>query len=227
MNIIDVIVEKINHYWYKVVRVFKKPHWSKESDSPIEFAFNSGGVDYYMYTDPMAQPCQRGFMSIAIYEQFNMRVTREHLEASLIAIKSKINAKDGEIKLTEIIDIVNDLQSRLDWVVEIDTTYKLASVLFFDVSEDPTTYNWIYNEQKIKRWKRCGVRDFFLQLPLKELIPYLKYSRQSMETYLKIIQKLSVNQTEVLLLELSKAGVENSLVQGLKSQMEALRELEI
>lgn len=223
----NTIIAFIKHYWYKIVRKFKQPEWSKDSKAPIKWAFNCGGIDYYAFVDPFTIPYQRGLVSIAIYEQFNMRVTREHLKTTLTAIKECVNSKDGEIRLSDLIGIVNDLEARLDWVVELDTTYKLASIVYFDKTEDPMGYNETYNYNKIKHWKQFGVRDFFLRLPLKDLIPFIGISEKDMETYLKKVQKESVQQAERVLQVLSKSGSENSLAQELKSQMEELKELKI
>ncbi len=62
--------------------------------------------------------------------------------------------------------------------------YKLASVVFFDQYENPDVYEFKYGENKIRFWKKdIQMKSFFLQKPLMELIPYLRFAEGNIETF--------------------------------------------
>lgn len=204
----------------------KTPSWKKDSKSPIEFAFRANGVDYYQYPNPFNIPYQRGLMGIAIYEEFNMRLTKDFLKLSLEAMKEELSGKKGEINMVNVVNHVRNIEDRMDWVIEIDTVYKLASVVFFDESESPYTYDPIYNKKKIELWKKNKVSDFFLSLPLKDLIPFLTASQQDMQTYLGKVQRHSLMHIEQLQKVLSKEEFPSYSEELLRLKT-ALKELEI
>jgi hypothetical protein len=79
-------------------------------------------------------------------------------------------------------------------ITDADLVYKLASVVFFDKSESPTHYEHGYNQKKIEHWKKnASMYDFFLQMPLQELVPFLKQSGEDTQVYLAKITEMMMS----------------------------------
>ena len=165
----------------------RKPKFLQDPLSPVEFAFTSGGLDHWCYVDPFAAPCMRALSALTAYEELRKRTTRELDQKEVAALLSEVavareslSGSTGKINLVKVINTLNNIewiakskQSRLDLIFEPDTAYKLAAVVFFDENESPLTYDQAYGTKKIERWKKDETLDaFFLQLPLRRLIPF-------------------------------------------------------
>lgn len=152
-------------------------------------AFKLNGVTYYHFDDQFKLPTGRGLCALTIYEEFNMRTTREYLEAHIRATEILLNS--NPIKLTAIAQINHNLKERLNLAMFPEHVYKLASVVFFDETESPYNYDFAYNAKKIERWKAAGgTLDFFLKTPLKDLIPSIKLPEQNAEHYFQTAEKI-------------------------------------
>lgn len=159
---------------YKVTEAFKAPD----------------GTIYYQFEDQMKLPAGRGLCALTIYEEFNMRATREYLELHCRAVE-KILSDPKKINIQAIAIINKNLQERLNMAMFPDHIYKLASVVFFDKSESPYNYDYAYNQKKIEKWKASGgMLDFFLKTPLADLIPSLKLPKESADHYFQVADQV-------------------------------------
>jgi len=165
---------------------------------PIELAFTFKGVDYFTYTNMYSLPHERSFMAISVYEEFNMRMTKDVLENYLDAQDAIINS--NTVKLTDIVLLNQQLRDRLHWVIEPETILKLASVVYFTKEEDPTTYDIAYNLNKINGWKnhKSTMLSFFLQVPLQELCPLLTQRPEVIQSCLQGVVTKSILQMKTL-----------------------------
>lgn len=168
-----------------------------KSEHIIEWAFNVGGVDYYQFADIFSLPYERGLMAVAIYNELDMRCTREYLLQHTKAISEILKAKT--IDIFKINQLNEQMKQRLMLTTDVDLMYKLASVAFFDKNENPVLYEADYNSKKIEHWKQHkGVGDFFLQKPLMELIPYLQNAQVDLTSFSRLNQQLNEIHSEVL-----------------------------
>ena len=62
--------------------------------------------------------------------------------------------KSQKIDVFKIKSLNDILKGRLKWHVDTDILYKLASIVFFEKGEDPRTYDFKYNAEKIEFWKQ-------------------------------------------------------------------------
>lgn len=149
-------------------------------------AFELKGIRYKMFDDTFKVPTGRGLCALTIYEEFNMRCTREYLQVHVRAVEL-ILSDPKKININALAIIHRNLKERLDLALFPDHVYKLASVIFFDETESPYNYDYKYNNQKIEKWKQDGgTLDFFLKTPLKDLIPYSLSSDQSADSYFQV-----------------------------------------
>jgi hypothetical protein len=156
-------------------RIFSKPFRSYllENKYKVEPAFELGGIRYFQFANQEDVSTGRQFAALAIYNEMDMRVDREYLELHCKAFDKVVN-NGKNINVSYLVQMNNNLRDRLELMVTPGFIYKLASVVFFDESESPYNYDYRYNEKKIEKWKSDpATLDFFLQTPLKNLVPFL------------------------------------------------------
>lgn len=148
----------------------------------IEFAFESGGKRYYRYADVYQMPLLRAKASAWVYELLELKCSHEYLNLfSDEIIKLIVEPKQDKGK---IIQLCNDLKVRLSMTVDPEVIWLLASVMFFDETENLKTWDLGYAKQKIEFWKKNGgLEDFFFGTPLREYLPFMPGSKESL-TYL-------------------------------------------
>jgi hypothetical protein len=169
----------------------------------IEPAFEIAGVQYYRHADVFNIPCERGLMALAIYEEARMRCSREYLEKHVEVVRELLRAKS--IDIYKINQLNEQMAERLNLVLDTDLMYKLASIVYFDGKENPAIYEMDYCAKKIDFWKQHkGTADFFLQKPLKELVPYLESVDFDLNEYSKVQMELNKIHSDRLSASISK-----------------------
>ena len=166
----------------------KQPKWNIQEKHQIEKAFVFDGVQYYKFKNVNDTMSGRAFACIDYYNELNQRCTRDYLLAFCDALEDTVNSKS--IKITDVVKLIVQLRERLEMVVDIDIVFKLASVIYFDETESPYGYDFKYGYEKVQKWKKGGVDDFFLQVPLSNLIPSLDLSGADLKTYIAVSQKM-------------------------------------
>lgn len=161
-----------------------------ENQHRVVEAFKLEGTTYYMFDDSFKVPSGRGLCALTIYEEFEQRCTREYLKTHVRAVEV-ILSDPKKININVLAVINRNLRERLDLAIFPDHVYKLASVIFFDDTESPYSYDFAYNRKKIEKWKASGgTLDFFMQTPLKDLIPSLKSAGPNAQTYFQVAEEV-------------------------------------
>lgn len=175
-------------------------------DYQVKYAFTVKGVDYYEMDDLMNQPYERAVTCLIYYEEFNQRVTRDYLLQHVKAVSKALQVVPGQaLDYGKAIQLNKNLEERLNWIIDGDLAYKLASVVFFDKNENPSVYDHAYNQKKIAFWKKeATAKDFFFTQPLLKLIPFLKDYESNLETYLAVTESVKQLQQKNLTEYLSK-----------------------
>jgi hypothetical protein len=190
-----------------LLRFKKKPPQAKVFENMgqkhrIVPAFSLAGKNYYMFDDTFAVPAGRGLVALTFLEEFEQRCTRDYLKLHVRAVE-KILSDPRKININALAIIHNNLKERLDLAMFPDHIYKLASITFFDESESLYGYDFAYNQRKIAEWKASGgTLDFFMNTPLRELIPSLKSQSESVQIFSQVaeeIDKLHQNDLQEIL----------------------------
>jgi len=164
----------------------------------IEYAFTVGGIDYYQFNDTFNQPYERALFALAVYEQARMRCSREYLEKHVEVVRGILQS--NKIDIFKLNMLNEQMSERLNLVIDVELLYQLASIVFFDKKENPAIYELDYCNKKIEHWKaHKGVADFFLQMPIIELMPFL----ESVEIDLDIYSELNTELNKIHLERLS------------------------
>lgn len=173
------------------------------TESIIEEAFKIDGTTYYRFADLNNLPYKRGLMAYAIYNELDMRCTREYLVLHSDALNTILSKT--EINVFDIKKLNDQMIQRLHLTTDVDLMYKLAAVAYFDKNENPDSYDQAYCDKKIERWKKnVGVADFFLSQPLRELIPFLNNADVDLNIYSELNKELNEIHSGVLHLLNSK-----------------------
>ena len=155
-------------------------------------AFELKGVTYYMHEDPLNAATGRGLTAMMHMEELVMRCSANYLKLHIEAVE-KIFNNPRKIDLPNLIRLHNNLKDRVQLLsVMPEHVFKMASVVFFTKEESPFNYDPKFNETKIAAWRESGnMYDFFLQTPLKTLLPFLALPEASSKDYLKVAEKLN------------------------------------
>ncbi len=154
----------------------------------ISEAFEVGGVMYYQFDDAKQIPADRAMAALTFYEEMNQRCTREYLEKHCKAVDILLKKKSiGLQELVALRTIHNNLMERLNLAPHPEQIWKYASVTFFDANESPYMYDAAYNRTKIETWKTVpGLLDFFLTLPMLNLMQHLGMPAPHFHMYLEV-----------------------------------------
>ncbi|HCS88072.1 MAG TPA: hypothetical protein DIW30_06675 [Bacteroidales bacterium] len=163
----------------------------------IEYAFTCGGTKYYRFADITNLPYERGLMALHVYNEVDMRCSRQFLLHYADTIDKLL--REQKIDIFKINQLNEILKQRLTLTTDTELLYKLASVCFFDKTENPAVYEPDYAEKKIAQWRKDkGVRDFFMQKPLLELMPFLLNIDTDLDTYSAMCDELNRIHSECL-----------------------------
>ena len=182
----------------------------------ITFAFESGGVNYWEVKDVFSTYALRAMEALAIYEQWEMRCTKEYLRAHIAAVKASLNKG----MLTEVAQLYNNLEERLNFAIPTeDIIWQFASVVYFDENESPYKYDHDYGKEKIARWRKdMKVTDFFSRQPIKDLIPSPTLSEIGSQDYLRVVNQISQKQLSNVQDSLPSGALNNDTYQALLYQ---------
>lgn len=177
----------------KIFRFFFKPKsYLLYEKYEIVPAFELKGEVYYMHKDPLNTLSGRGLTSLMFMEELLMRCDATYLKDHISAM-NKILSNPNGINIGAIAKLNNNLKERVDFLVAIpEHVYKLASIVFFTKDESPFRYDNKTGDAKIKLWQQThGMYDFFLQTPLKALIPFLALPENNSERYMMVMQSIN------------------------------------
>lgn len=153
-------------------------------EDKIETSFVAGGKQYYRFTRESVMPWGRYMIMQDYLAAQALRLTPELLKKYMANLKKVLNGSKGVIELGNAFKIVGQIESRLELAFETETTYKLASVLFFDDSEDLYKYDKAYNDKKIAAWKEAKSVDFFYTMPMSGFLGLSDSSPADLRTFM-------------------------------------------
>lgn len=202
----------------------------KERWDQIEFAFTSGGVNYFKFTTEVNVPFQRAIAARDIFTEELWQINPDFLKGwnnGLINLITDRKKKD-EKKLYEIGILASRLKEQLDISMSLTRQLKLATVIYFDEEENPLDYQYPYNKQKMEHWmKHNDVEGFFLKLPEYAFLPSLTEYSQNFPTYLQGETLQNINNLKHIITLQSLDSTDSDLMSNLQSQVDILEKLSI
>jgi hypothetical protein len=201
----------------------KKPEWKIKPEHQVELAFKgSDGTEYYHMTTGYNSYYERYMAFTDRVAEIEQRIDNAYLKTYLKVQNEYINKGD----LRNISIQSKHLEDRMSYVCNVEFLYNLASVWFFDKSENPYTYDYEYADKKIKRWKRdAELLVFFCHTPLKDYMPLPDTLIANIKTYEKGQYLNELSQLKYHLRNISKESKNKEVISMLESRVTELEEL--
>lgn len=118
--------------------------------------------------------------------EVDLRMSLETMRGYMDIIKKTLNGgKKGVIDLFEVSKVVHSIETRLNLAFEPETVKRLASVTYFDDTEDLRGYDLEHNKKKRQLWDEAGSLDFFLTNPIAELLGLNNFSPDGLQEYMR------------------------------------------
>jgi hypothetical protein len=176
----------------------KKKSFVLDQKYKVVEAFKLDGTTYFQFDDSYQIPTGRAFAALTFYHELEMKCDKAYLEKHTKAMEILLS-DPKKINIQAIAIINKNLKERLNLAPFPDHIYKLASVMFMDETESPYNYDLKYGQQKIEKWKKSGsMLDFFLKIPLKDLMPHLTLPERNLETYFQVADQIDqMHQTDL------------------------------
>jgi hypothetical protein len=190
-----------------MIQIFKKLFGSKkelpfnlhhpEIAQNVEFAFECKGIKYYRMSQDFRLPTGRFKFLDAYLAEHEMRMSVPMMLAYLDKIEGSLNGtgRNGQINLTTALVNIHNMRTHANLAFLPDNIERLASVVYFDETEDLRDYDPIHAKKKITDWKSDGKYSFFLTRPICELLNIQGISIESLET--------SIQASKIILRELT------------------------
>jgi hypothetical protein len=196
-----------------------RPAFNKDHEDVkhlIEVAFKAGGKKYYRFKEEKLISVGRYKYIYQYLKEADLRMNIETLQNYVKDFKNLLNGSGPKkiIEIGELWKLVLNLESRVSLAFEPAMVERLASVVYFDETEDLSTYDKKHGQRKIDFWNKNNVVDFFLTKPIGELFGLKDISITSLEDYItqaqQIIQDLTLDQQNQSTANSSENGSQHS-----------------
>lgn len=158
----------------------------------IEEAFKSKqGIQYYRFAKEITMPYGRYQMVQTYFLEYELRLSYKLFKQYIQTIKDFVNVG----KLDKILETTLKMEARGELAFSPDQAYNLASIVYFDETEDLYKYDMAYNKKKIAHWKEDGDLGFFFTSPLDELLGLKNFSEQDLADYIKVADQILTDLT--------------------------------
>lgn len=200
----------------------------KERYDQIEYAFTSGGVHYFKFTNEVNIPFQRAIAARDILTEELWQINPDFLKGWVEGVLGVV--VNGSIKpdkkVFEIGVLTTRLKEQLDLGFSLVRQMKLASVVYFDEYENPLDYQHPYNQAKIKSWMANNdVPGFFLKLLDFQSLPSLKELEQNFPNFLQAESHQRLADLKHIISLMSSQKENEDLLKLLDSQMAMLSDI--
>jgi hypothetical protein len=166
----------------------------------IEFAFECGPTlnkrKFYRMksdvreTNDFLLPTGRYKWVDAFLSEVTLRMSAGTLIAYLDALEKELNGVTGSVRLGNMFKIVYSMRTRVNLGFDPHLVKTLASIVYFDETEDLSDYDKSYCDKKIKYWERYDCYDFFLTRPIAELCNLSNTSVTALKTYIQTAEQI-------------------------------------
>ena len=169
-----------------------------DSGHVVVEAFRSGGEPYFKLFDMFNTFTRRGMDALSVYQQWEQRCSRSFLIEHSKAVDAVLRSKT--VNMVDLIKLNDILIERLKFALPTEEIiWQFAAVAYFDKNESPYVYDDNYAKQKIKKWKANNdIADFFLLMPIRDLIPLPDYSKEDLQTFFRVEKQVTVRQLQTI-----------------------------
>jgi hypothetical protein len=157
----------------------------------VEEAFTCAGKRFYRFKEEYRMSTGRYKYYSSTLRELDLKLSLKDLQKFVDTFKAILNGgKKKVIEITDLTVVIYNLESRIKLAFDNETIYKLASIAYFDETEDLVSYSEKYGEEKVRLWKDNNMHDFFLMKPIGELFTLNNISIDSLVEHMKIQEQI-------------------------------------
>jgi hypothetical protein len=204
-----------------------------------ELAFVANGAEYYQFTDGGLPIYYKRFYAFqeTMRRHEEWKVTQSVFEEYLDMVDkfTNDNSLTPDRRIAEIQRLTTMLKWRREQSNELMLVYELASVWYFDESEDPCEYDSTYAKKKVDLWlntkeiefdgEKIDLIAFFLRTPLNRFIDFQNFSQDGMIVYLNKLYQTQFSHSLYNFSMLSESEKGTSIGQNINFLMEMYKGL--
>lgn len=159
----------------------------------VEEVFTCAGKRYYRFKDEYRMSTGRYKYYYDTLKAIELKLSLENLQQYIDAFEKCLNGtgKKKEIRIGDLWILIINLKSKVKLAFDVSTVKKLAAIAYFDDTEDLTSFNEKYGDEKIKIWEENNQHDFFLTRRIGELLNVKGISDDSFQEHLAELEMIS------------------------------------
>ena len=162
----------------------------------IEKAFKSkNGIQYYRFIKEIMMPYGRYQMVQTYFLEYDLRMDHKLFKQYIESIEKTLDGSAGQVNIGKAFELISKMKARAELAFAPDQAYNLASIVYFDETEDLYKYDLDYNRTKISRWKEAGDLAFFYTKPLDDLLGLKNFSEPDLAAYIKAADQILTDLT--------------------------------
>lgn len=207
--------------------IYKGPNQDKAAD--MVGAFRSGNKRFFMFRSEMNIPVMRCAGAIDIYREVDYGISITEIRYLIAALKGLASPKqyiseaDKSAKLAHVAFM---MEERLNLTTSLTLAFSLATIRYFDETEDINGYDIAFNNEKKRFWmQNHDVPDFFLNLPVTSFITSLEGLQASLSDFLKGEAVLIKSNLKILKSSIELSDPNSDLMKSLTTQISTLESL--
>lgn len=151
----------------------------------VEPAFTSRGVQYYRMKKGTQVPYGRYKRMQEFFLEYDLRMKKETFDAFVDDTLKHLSGGTGTVRIDKAVENLLKMKARAALAFAPDQAYNLATIEYFDDTENLYGYDEDHNRKKKKAWVEDKKIDFFYMRPLDELLGLSGYSEADLSAYIQ------------------------------------------
>jgi hypothetical protein len=176
----------------------RTPKYKGNYKGEVAYAFTHDGVDYFMFADLYKAPYKRMCVASYFLEELGAGAASTELELFLEGLLKTIDS--SSVSLSFIVQQIEAFKEKLASKFSFDGIFWAASAILIDNYEDAYGYSLVYNKEKVAKWMRGSLDNFFLTMRFltrckllgtqtKDLKGFLVRANQMEKAWLKNVER--------------------------------------
>lgn len=167
-----------------------KEIYLKDVEDKCQIAIKFNGVKYYNFKDSLDMPYGRYTYLASFLQAIELRMDLKTLNGYIELLEKHLSGGKGVVDIGKASITLMQLKTRTKILFDIELAYSLASCIYFTDNEPLNTYSIEHNKRKIAAWQEANALDFFMLMPVKELLGLRNLSMPDLMTYLETNQPI-------------------------------------
>lgn len=147
------------------------------------------GKGLYMFKSLLDMPHSRYNHCSRFSTEFNMKLDSDILRESITQLRELL-IEPTKKALTKASEILMLLDEHTKMLISIESSYRLASCVYFWEDEDLNDYDFLIGDHKIELFKKYNFGDFFLSEPMNRFLPAMNLSVNDLHIYSRYEKEL-------------------------------------